>query len=103
MFTGFGRTGTWFAVEHTGVTPDIMTLGKGLRAGFAVAALASTRTITSAAPWGNPSGSSSSYGANPLASAAVLAATTVIEQDGLVDNAAAEDVFEVIAREGGWR
>ncbi|MEO8361942.1 MAG: aspartate aminotransferase family protein [Vicinamibacteria bacterium] len=88
MITGFGRTGKWFAVEHFGVKPDIMTLGKGLGAGFPVAGLASTAAITNATPWGNPSGSSSSYGANPLASAAVLAASTVIENDGLVENAA---------------
>jgi len=88
MITGFGRTGKWFAVEHFAVKPDIMTLGKGLGAGFPVAGLASTEAITSATPWGNPSGSSSSYGANPLASAAVLAASTVIENEGLVENAA---------------
>ena len=65
-----------------------MTLGKGLGAGFPVAGLASTVAITSATPWGNPSGSSSSYGANPLASAAVLAASTVIENENLVQNSA---------------
>jgi 4-aminobutyrate aminotransferase-like enzyme len=90
MITGFGRTGTWFACEHSGVVPDVLTMGKGLGGGFPVSGLASTEKITQAAPWGNPSGSSSSYGGNPLAGAAVLAAVSVIEEDGLVANAAAQ-------------
>ena len=93
MITGFGRTGRWFASEHYGVIPDIMTIGKGLGSGFPVAGLVSTAEITKASPWGQPSGSSSSYGANPLASAAVLAASTVIESDGLVENSARVGAF----------
>jgi len=89
MITGFGRTGTWFGSEHTGTIPDIMTIGKGLGSGFPVSGLVSTEAITRAAPWGNPSGSSSSYGGNPMAGAAALAAVTVIEEDGLVENSAA--------------
>jgi 4-aminobutyrate aminotransferase-like enzyme len=88
MITGFGRTGRWFGCEHTGVTPDVMTIGKGLGAGFPVSGLISTEEITKAKPWGNPSGSSSSYGGNPMAGAAVFASTSVIEEDGLVENAA---------------
>ena len=88
MICGFGRTGSWFACEQYGVTPDIITMGKGLGAGFPVSGLASTEEITKASPWGNPSGSSSSYGGNPMAGAAVLAATTVIEEDNLVENSA---------------
>jgi 4-aminobutyrate aminotransferase/(S)-3-amino-2-methylpropionate transaminase len=89
MITGFGRTGRWFGCEHVGVVPDVMTMGKGLGAGFPVSGLASTEAITSAKPWANPSGSSSSYGGNPMAGAAAYASVTVIEEDGLVDNAAA--------------
>ena len=89
MITGFGRTGRWFGCEHWGVTPDIMTIGKGLGSGFPVSGLVSTAEITKATPWGNPSGSSSSYGANPMAGAAAYASVTVIENDGLVQNAAA--------------
>ncbi len=88
MITGFGRTGRWFGVEHTDVVPDIMTMGKGLGAGFPVSGLASTEAITKAAPWGNPSGSSSSYGGNPLAGAAVAASVSVLEGDKLVENSA---------------
>jgi len=93
MITGFGRTGRWFGCEHTATTPDIMTIGKGLGAGFPVSGLVSTDAITKATPWGNPSGSSSSYGGNPMAGAAAYASLTVIEEDRLVENAA-----EV----GGW-
>jgi 4-aminobutyrate aminotransferase-like enzyme len=88
MITGFGRTGRWFGCEHTGTRPDIMTIGKGLGSGFPVSGLISTEEITKAPPWGNPSGSSSSYGANPMAGAAAYASVTVIEEEGLVENAA---------------
>jgi 4-aminobutyrate aminotransferase-like enzyme len=88
MITGFGRTGRWFGCEHSGVTPDIMTLGKGLGSGFPVSGLASTETITKASPWGNPSGSSSSYGGNPMAGAAAYASVTIIEDEGLVPHSA---------------
>ena len=93
MITGFGRTGRWFGSEHTGTRPDIMTMGKGLGAGFPVSGLVSTDEITQARPWGNPSGSSSSYGGNPLAGAAAYASVTVIEEEQLVENAASV---------GGW-
>ena len=87
MICGFGRTGKWFGCEHWGVVPDVVTMGKGLGAGFPVSGLASTDEITRARPWGAPSGSSSSYGGNPMAGAAILAAVTVVEEQGLVENA----------------
>jgi len=86
MICGFGRTGKWFGCEHTGVVPDVVTMGKGLGNGFPVSGLASTEEITRAVPWGAPSGSSSSYGGNPMAGAAILASVTVIEEEGLVQN-----------------
>jgi 4-aminobutyrate aminotransferase-like enzyme len=88
MITGFGRTGRWFGCEHSGVVPDVMTIGKGLGAGFPVSGLVSTAEIIQAPPFGNPSGSSSSYGGNPLAGAAAFASVTVIEEDKLVENSA---------------
>ncbi len=87
MICGFGRTGRWFGCEHFGVTPDIITMGKGLGNGFPVSGLASSEAITQAKPWGAPSGSSSSYGGNPMAGAAILGSVTVIEEEGLVQNA----------------
>jgi 4-aminobutyrate aminotransferase-like enzyme len=58
-----------------------------------VAGLVSTQRITTAKPWGNPSGSSSSYGGNPLAAAAVDASLEIIEEERLVENSAAVGAF----------
>jgi 4-aminobutyrate aminotransferase/(S)-3-amino-2-methylpropionate transaminase len=93
MICGFGRTGKWFGTEHWGVVPDVVTMGKGLGNGFPVSGLASTEEITRAKPWGAPSGSSSSYGGNPMAGAAILASVTVIEEERLVENAERVGVF----------
>src|SRR3982750_1865356 len=74
MITGFGRTGRWFACERSGVTPDLITIGKAFGGGFPISGVVAKGEIAKAKPWSNPSGSSSSYGGNPLASAAALAA-----------------------------
>jgi len=63
-----------------------MTCGKGIGGGFPLAAVVSTDGLTAAKPWSNPSGSSSSYGGNPLASAAGLAALEIITRENLVEN-----------------
>lgn len=88
MITGFGRTGKMFGGEHEGVVPDIMTMGKGMAGGFPVSAILTTEEIAMSKPFANPSGSSSSYGGNPLASAACDAALTAVVKDGLVANSA---------------
>jgi 4-aminobutyrate aminotransferase-like enzyme len=88
MITGFGRTGLMFGCEYDRVTPDIMTVGKGMASGFPVSAVISTREIVAAEPFSLPSASSSSYGGNPLACAAALATITTIRDDRLVENAA---------------
>ena len=87
MITGFGRTGSMWGSDHDGVVPDIMTVGKGVGGGFPLAGVVSTETLTSSKPWANPSASSSSYGGNPLASAAGLAALEIILKEDLVKNA----------------
>jgi 4-aminobutyrate aminotransferase/(S)-3-amino-2-methylpropionate transaminase len=87
MITGFGRTGKWWGVQHSGVRPDIVTIGKAFGGGFPLSGLLTRDDIASAKPWSNPSGSSSSYGGNPLAAAAGAAAIRAIEDEALVDNA----------------
>ncbi len=86
MITGFGRTGLMWGAEHDRVVPDIMTVGKGVGGGFPLAAVISTDELTAKKPWSNPSASSSSYGGNPLASAAGLAALEIILKEDLVKN-----------------
>ncbi len=86
MITGFGRSGEWFGVNHDGVIPDIMTVGKGMAAGFPVTGVITTDKIAHTPPWSNPSGSSSSYGGNPMGAAAARAAVEIIAEEGLVEN-----------------
>ncbi|MBI5426852.1 MAG: aspartate aminotransferase family protein [Nitrospinae bacterium] len=86
MLTGFGRTGKMWGCDHDGVVPDIMTVGKGIGGGFPLSAVISTREYTSTKPFGNPSGSSSSYGGNPLASAAGRSALEIIINEKLAEN-----------------
>src|SRR2546425_9222999 len=87
MLTGFGRTGTMWGSEHDGVVPDIMTVGTGMGGGFPLSGVIATDAIAASKPWSNPSASSSSYGGNPLASAAGLAALEIILKEDLVTHA----------------
>ena len=86
MITGFGRTGRWFACERSGVTPDIITIGKAFGAGFPISGVVAKGEIAKAKPWANPSGSSSSYGGNPLAAAAALASIRTLHQENVLEN-----------------
>ncbi len=82
--TGLGRTGRWFAHQHHGITPDVMTLAKGLGGGVPIGACL-------AAPKADvfePGDHGSTFGGNPLACVAALAVLKVIERDGLVGHAA---------------
>ncbi|MFO0660686.1 MAG: aspartate aminotransferase family protein [Polyangiaceae bacterium] len=86
MITGFGRTGTYWGVEHSAVRPDIMTLGKAFGGGFPLSGLLTSHEIARSKPWSLPSGSSSSYGGNPLAAAAGAASLAIIDDEKLVEN-----------------
>jgi 4-aminobutyrate aminotransferase/(S)-3-amino-2-methylpropionate transaminase len=86
MITGFGRTGKYWGSQHSGVEPDVITLGKQFGGGFPISAILSKDEIVRSKPWSNPSGSSSSYGGNPLAAAAANACLRIIDEEGLVEN-----------------
>ena len=86
MITGFGRTGKMWGVEHTGVQPDIVTMGKGMGAGFPVSGVLMSEQLGKSEPFGKPSASSSSYGGNPLAATAVAETIKIIKEDKLVEN-----------------
>ncbi len=74
IFTGFGRTGTWFAVEHDGIVPDLMCIGKAMGSGFPISAAVGRAEIMDA--WPQSKGEAlhtSTYLGNPLGCAAGLA------------------------------
>jgi len=82
--TGCGRTGHWFAYQHFGVTPDIMTLAKALCGGIAGAALLTTPEI---APSLRPGMHAATFGGNPIAARAGIATIEMIEQENLLQHA----------------
>jgi predicted acetylornithine/succinylornithine family transaminase len=82
--TGCGRTGEWFAYQHFGVTPDVMTLAKALCGGVAGGALLTTAEI---APSLRPGMHAATFGGNPIAARAGVAALEMIEQENLLENA----------------
>ena len=82
--TGLGRTGRWFAHQHAGITPDVMTLAKGLGGGVPIGAcLANPRADVF-----EPGDHGSTFGGNPLACAVATTVLAVIERDGLVGHSA---------------
>jgi acetylornithine aminotransferase len=82
--TGIGRTGTWFAHQADGVQPDIVTLAKGLGGGLPIGACLA---FGEAAELFGPGSHGSTFGGNPVCSAAALAVLDTIERDGLMDRA----------------
>jgi 4-aminobutyrate aminotransferase/(S)-3-amino-2-methylpropionate transaminase len=82
--TGFGRTGRFLAAEHTGLEPDLVTLGKSLASGYPLSAVVG-RTEVMNAPGPNAIGGT--YVGNPVACAAAIAVLDVIEEEGLVERA----------------
>lgn len=83
--TGFGRTGTFWGHEPSGVRPDIVITAKGLASGFPISAIAAPSSIMDKA-W--PGSQGGTYGGNAVACAGALATLDVIQEEGLVENSA---------------
>jgi len=83
--TGFGRTGKMFAVEHSGVEPDLMTVAKAMAGGFPISGLVGKRSVIDVP---GPGGMGGTYGGNPVACAAAHAAISVIEEEKLCERSA---------------
>jgi 4-aminobutyrate aminotransferase len=82
--SGMGRTGKWWAVEHTGVQPDIICMAKGIASGMPLGVMMSRAEIMDWVPGSH----ASTFGGNPVCVAAALATLDVIENEGLLRNSA---------------
>jgi taurine--2-oxoglutarate transaminase len=102
VMSGFGRTGKWFAVEHWSVIPDLMTMAKGLTSGYApLGAVAMKQAV--ADTFGDRAYQGGlTYNGHPVSLAAALATIRVMQEDGLVERAAARaPAFARLLREMG--
>ena len=99
--TGMGRTGEWFAYQHSTIRPDILTCAKALAGGVAAGVMLATTDLASEF---KPGMHASTFGGNPIACRAGLATVETIEQDGLLERGRAigerfRSHFQAIARE----
>jgi 4-aminobutyrate aminotransferase-like enzyme len=95
IYTGFGRTGTMFAIEQIGIVPDLLCLGKGMNGGFPISAVVGTDDVMSG--WGDSKGESlhtSTFLGNPVGCAMALACIDVLEDGLLVKAKAIGDYFK---------
>ncbi|MCC6445021.1 MAG: aspartate aminotransferase family protein [Armatimonadetes bacterium] len=84
VLTSWGRTGKYLCMEHWGIVPDVVTIGKGFGNGFPVTAMVVREEYADAV---DKISASTSYGGNPMACAAALASIEVIEEEGLLEHA----------------
>lgn len=82
--SGAGRTGTWLAIEHSAVVPDLITMAKSLAGGFPIAAVIGRADVMDAP---NPGGLGGTYAGNPLAAVAALEVIKAFEREGLLARA----------------
>lgn len=88
VMAGFGRTGKWFAAEHFGVTPDLLTFAKGVNSGYVPLGGVAISEEIAATFATRPYPGGLTYSGHPLACAAAVATIHVMEDEGVVDNAA---------------
>ncbi len=89
VYTGFGRTGRWFACEHAGVVPDVMVVGKGLTGGFPFAACIGTDAVMERWPRsGGEAIHTSTFLGHPVGCAAALASMSALRDERLVERSA---------------
>ena len=85
--TGIGRTGRWFAFQHEGIVPDVMTLAKALGNGIPIGACLASASV---ARLFTPGSHGSTFGGNPLACRVGCTVVDIVEQQGLLNNAAGQ-------------
>jgi 4-aminobutyrate aminotransferase len=95
--SGIGRTGKWWAVEHTGVQPDIVCSAKGIASGMPLGVMMSRADIMDWVPGSH----ASTFGGNPVCIAAALATLDVIEKENLLQNSA-EVGAHMLKRMADW-
>src|ERR1700723_4126698 len=95
--SGIGRTGKWWAVEHTGVEPDMVCMAKGIASGMP---LGITMTRSEVMDW-VPGSHASTFGGNPVAVAAALATLDVLEKENLLENSASVGAH-IMKRMADW-
>jgi 4-aminobutyrate aminotransferase len=95
--SGVGRTGKWWAIEHSGVQPDIVCVAKGIASGMPLGVVMCRAEIMDWVPGSH----ASTFGGNPVCIAAALATLDVIEKEGLLHNAA-EVGNHILKRLAGW-
>lgn len=94
IYTGFGRTGRWFACDHWGVVPDILLVGKALTGGMPFAACIGRESVMAA--WPRSTGEAlhtSTFLGHPLGCAAAMASIEVLRREGLVERSAREGAY----------
>jgi 4-aminobutyrate aminotransferase len=95
--SGMGRTGKWWAIEHTGVEPDIITTAKGIASGMPLSACISRAEIMDWAPGSH----ASTFGGNPVCIAAALATMGILEREGIANAARVGGMM--LERLNGWK